>query len=45
MEAKSVKRLGVSKTKKGIKVVDLAARRLGPKKPEDKRLGNMGLAM
>lgn len=43
MEEKSVKRLGASKPKKGVKVVDLAAKRLGHKKPDNKRLGNMGM--
>lgn len=45
MEGKSVKRLGISRPKKGIKVVDLAAKKLGPRKPEDKRLRSVGLAM
>lgn len=45
MEEKSVRRLGISKPKKGLKVVDLAAKNLGPRKPENKRLGNKGTAM
>lgn len=45
MEEKSVRRLGISKPKKGVKVIDLAARRLGPKKPENKRVGKMGMVL
>ncbi len=45
MEEKTVRRLGISKPKKGVKVVDLAAKRMGPKKLEKKRLGNNGMVM
>ena len=45
MEEKSVRRLGISRPKKGLKVVDLAANRMGPNRPKYKRLGNKGMIM
>lgn len=44
LEPKSVRRLGGSRPRKGIKIVDLAARRLSRKEPKDKRLRNVGWA-
>jgi hypothetical protein len=41
LEHKSVKRLGATRPKKGVKVVDLSEKRMVPKKPEKKAWGVM----
>jgi hypothetical protein len=41
LERISVKRLGASRPKKGVKVIDLSVKRVVPKKPERKTWGAM----
>jgi hypothetical protein len=41
MEHKSVRRLGASRPKKGVKVVDLSAKRVDPRKPVKKAWGGL----
>ncbi|MEE9116592.1 MAG: hypothetical protein V3U09_06830 [Thermoplasmata archaeon] len=41
MEYESVRRLRASRPKKGVKVIDLSARRVGPRKPEKKAWGGL----
>lgn len=41
LEHKSIKRLGASRPRKGVKVIDLSASRVGPRRPEKKAWGGL----
>lgn len=41
MDQKSVRRLGASRPKKGIKVIDLSAKRVDSRRPEKKTWGGL----
>lgn len=41
LEHKSIRRLGASRPKKGVKVIDLSAGRVDPRKPEKKAWGGL----
>lgn len=41
LEYKSVRRLRASRPRKGVKVIDLSARRVDPRKPEKKAWGGL----
>lgn len=45
MEQKSIRRLGASRPRKGVKVVDLSAKRVGQKKPDKKILAELFIGM